>query len=409
MLGVIFGVAAVIAMVSIGEGARQEALEQLKLLGVDVIRVMRKPLSGAALNKAQEKSPYGLTYGDAMAVRELLEYAPVVAAVRQAMAELKTEGLPVAVKVYGVSPSIRQVMKNELAAGRFLIENDDEALENVCVIGSAVKRHLFKFEDAVGKELELSGVRFTIVGVLAPMQLPEKMLVDIPDQNLDIYIPIRVSMRNFFLYSEQPVPTTWKAIDTVVRAMNARLAPEKNPVSAIVIKAGSEQAAARTAEIVGSMLRRRHNEVDDFQIDIPAELIRQSQETQRVFNIVMGAIAGISLLVGGIGIMNIMLATVTQRTREIGIRRCVGATRSDVVRQFLIEALVITVIGGLIGVGLGIGGAYAITHYAGWKTIVNTQAVALSLAVASAVGVIFGLYPAVRAASVDPITALRYE
>ncbi|MCC6484435.1 MAG: ABC transporter permease [Armatimonadetes bacterium] len=409
MLGVIFGVAAVIAMVSIGEGARLEAMAQLKLLGVDVIRVERKSMAGLALEKAQEKSPYGLNYGDVVAIRQVLSYAVDVVPVRQVVAELQTVGTPVQAKVLGTAAGYRNVTRSELAAGRFLTQHDSISMASVCVLGSGVRRRLFGFENPVGRTVKLSGKVFTVVGSLAEKIVPSSTVVEIPDQDFDIYIPIEVAMKDFLIYSEQPVPTNANAVMQLLRAMTARQARDNTPLSGVVVLAGSEAAAPVTAEVINDILRRRHRNVDDYAIEIPSELIRQSQETQRVFNIVMGAIAGISLVVGGIGIMNIMLATVTQRTREIGIRRCVGATRPDIVRQFLLEALVITIFGGVLGVGLGVGGAQLIAQYAGWKTVVSVHAIALSLSVASGVGVIFGLYPAIRAAYVDPIAALRYE
>lgn len=409
MLGVIFGVAAVIAMVSIGEGARQEALEQLKLLGVDIVRVTRKPLAGQALEKAQEKSPFGLCIGDVKALSGSLQYAETVVPVRQVTAELQVQGPPVAAKILGTNPGYLDVTRSTMQAGRFLMDGDNLEHARVCVLGSGVRRRLFGFAQPLGRTVKLSGDIFTVVGVLAQKELPGKTLVDIPDQNFDIYIPITVAAKNFVMYSEQPVPSNLRAVYRALQAMTARQALDNSPISAVIIKAGSEAAAPVTASLVGDILGRRHRGVDDYAVDVPSDLIRQSQETQRVFNIVMGAIAGISLLVGGIGIMNIMLATVTQRTREIGIRRCVGATRGDILRQFLLEALVITLLGGIIGALLGIGGAQAISSYAGWKTVVSVQAIVLSLSVACGVGVIFGLYPALRAACVDPITALRYE
>lgn len=409
MLGVIFGVAAVIAMVSIGEGARREALAQLRLLGVDVIRVDRKSLAGLALEKAQEKSPFGLNYGDVLAIQSVISYAPSVVPVRQVIAELQVVGAPLQAKVLGTSADYLAITNSDMATGRFLTDSDSESMASVCVLGSGVKRRMFGFESPVGRTVKLSGKIFTVVGSLAQKVIPSSTVVDIPDQDLDIYIPISLAMKDFLIYSEQPVPTNARAVMQTLRAMTARQARDNTPLSSVIVRAGSEAAAPPTAEVISSLLSRRHRSVDDYAIQVPSELIRQSQETQRVFNIVMGAIAGISLVVGGIGIMNIMLATVTQRTREIGIRRCVGATRADIVRQFLLEALVITVIGGLLGVGLGVGGAQLISRFAGWMTVVSVDAIILSLSVACGVGVIFGLYPAIRAAYVDPITALRYE
>ena len=194
----------------------------------------------------------------------------------------------------------------------------------------------------------------------------------------------------------------------IIRRMYAMQSVGNSAMSEIVVQVADDNDTLPTASLIRSVLHRLHRGIRDYEIVIPAELLRQSQETQRIFNVVMAAIASISLLVGGIGIMNIMLATVTQRTREIGVRRCVGATRWDIIRQFMLEALVITCFGGIIGVFVGVGGAKAISNYAGWRTVVSAQAIVLSFGVSGLVGIIFGLYPAVRAALVDPIEALRY-
>ncbi|MDH7601724.1 MAG: FtsX-like permease family protein, partial [Armatimonadota bacterium] len=217
-----------------------------------------------------------------------------------------------------------------------------------------------------------------------------------------------ISMTDFQIFTQQAVPATMQTLREMYQRMRSRQARDKTPISEIIVQVESEAATVPAASVIRSVLNRAHRGIRDYEIIIPAELLRQSQETQRIFNIVMAAIAGISLLVGGIGIMNIMLATVSQRTREIGIRRCIGATRWDIIRQFMLEALVITCVGGAIGIFAGIGGAHAIADYARWRTVVSTQAVVVSFGVAAMVGIIFGLYPAVRAAFVDPIEALRY-
>ena len=226
--------------------------------------------------------------------------------------------------------------------------------------------------------------------------------------NSDVYIPITVSITDFRLYTQQAMPTSYMAIRTLARKMMARQSRGNSAITEVIVQVDGESACVPTASVIRSALNRSHRGIRDYEIIIPAELLRQSQQTQQIFNIVMAAIASISLLVGGIGIMNIMLATVTQRTREIGVRRCVGATKWDIIRQFMLEALVITCLGGLIGVGLGIGGARAISNFAHWSTVVSAQAVVVSFGVSGLVGIIFGLYPAIRAASVDPIEALRY-
>jgi putative ABC transport system permease protein len=236
-----------------------------------------------------------------------------------------------------------------------------------------------------------------------------RSLFSLPDLNQDIYLPITVAMEDFQIYVEQAIPVDTGSFIKLFAKLFDRPPLEQRPVTRIIVQVPDESATWEAARVTERILQRRHKGISDFDIVIPAELLKQSQQTQRIFNVVMGAIASISLLVGGIGIMNIMLATVTQRAREIGIRRCVGASRSDIARQFLLEALVITSIGGLFGILLGVEMATLISQYAGWRTIVSGQAVLVSLAVAVITGIIFGLYPAMRAAAIQPMEALRAE
>lgn len=410
MLGVIFGVAAVIAMVSIGEGAKQEALDQIKQMGIDVVHVKRAIIAGELLEKAEERSPFGLSYGDCTGIERVCTFARQVVPVREVFADVRVGETPVSVKVVGTTPAYREVTKSKLGRGRFLIPSDITGNRSVCVLGAAAKRELFGFDNPVGKMLKIGTRIFRVVGVMEPKEIGRATaMAALRDLNSDIYIPVTVSMTDFQLYSQQAVPSTVQAVMKMVRRLLSRKSVDKSPVSEIIVQVESADATIPAASVIRSILNRSHKGIRDYEIIIPAELLRQSQETQRIFNIVMAAIASISLLVGGIGIMNIMLATVTQRTREIGIRRCVGATRWDIVRQFMLEALVITCIGGLIGVAAGIGGAKAISTYADWRTVVSVQAIIISFGVSGLVGVVFGMYPAIRAAMVDPIEALRYS
>jgi len=409
MLGVIFGVAAVIAMVSIGEGAKQETLEQIKRMGIDVVHVRRAVIAGELLEKAQERSPYGLTYGDAERLRSVMSFAKQVVPVREVFANVKIEEKPVSVKVVGTIPGYEEVTHSLVERGRFLRWIDISENRPVCVLGAAAKRELFGFDDPIGKMIKIERRKFRVVGQMQAKEIgAAKAFAALRDLNSDVYIPITISMTDFRIFTQQAVPATMQTLREMYQRMRSRQARDKTPISEVIIQVENESATVPAASIIRSVLNRAHRGIRDYEIIIPAELLRQSQETQRIFNIVMAAIASISLLVGGIGIMNIMLATVSQRTREIGIRRCVGATRWDIIRQFMLEALVITCIGGTIGIFAGIGGAHAIADYAKWRTVVSVQAVVISFSVAALVGVIFGLYPAVRAAMVDPIEALRY-
>lgn len=410
MLGVIFGVAAVIAMVSIGEGAKQEALRQIRLMGIDAVHIKRALTSGELMEKAQERSPYGLKYSDAESIREVCDYAKRIVPLREVFADVRRGEKPVPVKIVGTTPDYPAVTRSPIQKGRFLRQADLDDRAHVCVLGAAAKRELFGFDDPIGKPVKIGNKMLKVVGIMEPKEIGSaKALSALRDLNSDVYIPITLSLTDFQISSQEAIPSDYVKLRQIAWRLQNRPSQGNNPITEIIVQVENEAATVPTASVIRSVLHRQHRGVRDYEIIIPAELLRQSQQTQRIFNIVMAAIASISLLVGGIGIMNIMLATVTQRTREIGIRRCVGATRWDIVRQFMLEALVITCLGGLIGIGLGIAGARAISIYANWNTVVSMQAIIVSFGVSALVGVIFGLYPAVRAAMVDPIEALRYS
>jgi len=409
MLGVIFGVAAVIAMVSIGEGAKQEALEQIRQMGNDVVHVRRASITGELATKAEERSPYGLKLSDEEAIRQECTFARRVIPVREVFADVKIGEKPVAVKIVGTAPGYTAVTRSEVLMGRFLLDDDIRQHKAVCVLGAAAKRELFGFDNPIGKEVEIGARLFRVVGLMKAKEIGSaKAFSALRDLNSDVYIPINVSISDFKIASQQSIPADFRKLREIARRLMSKPSLGNSSLSEVIVQVESDAATIPTASVIRSILNRAHRGIRDYEIIIPAELLRQSQQTQRIFNIVMAAIASISLLVGGIGIMNIMLATVTQRTREIGVRRCVGATRWDIVRQFMLEALVITCVGGLIGIVAGVGGARAISKYAEWRTVVSMQAVIVSFGVSAMVGVIFGMYPAVRAALVDPIEALRY-
>jgi putative ABC transport system permease protein len=410
MLGVIFGIGSVIAMVSIGAGARQEALEQIRLMGINVIQINRRALSGDLALEAERQSPQGVTYGDAKAIGELYEAAERVVPVCRVFGEVRHNGTAIPAKVLGTTPDYSRVNRLALASGRFVDDGDIDRRAQVCVIGSDVKRAAFFLEDAVGKQLRIGPQEFQVIGVLEERRVQAgSSLLSLPDVNEDIYMPITVAMDDFQIYVEQAIPVDISGFIQLLAKLFDRPPLDQRPITQIIVQVPDESQTWEAARVAARILERRHKAIPDHEIVIPAELLRQSQRTHRIFSIVMGAIASISLLVGGIGIMNIMLATVTQRAREIGIRRCVGASRSDIARQFLLEALVITSIGGILGIFLGIEMATLISQYAGWHTIVSGQAVLLSLVVAVVTGVIFGLYPAMRAAGIQPMEALRAE
>lgn len=324
MLGVIFGVAAVIAMVSIGEGAREEALEQIRRMGIDVVHVKREVIAGELLEKAEERSPFGLKFADADSIRRVCEYARRVAPLREVFADVKVGGRPVPVKIVGTTPGYEVMTRSPLERGRFLRPSDIDDRRPVCVLGAAAKREVFGFQDAIGRTVKVGKRLFRVVGVMQPKEVGSaKAFSALRDLNSDVYIPITVSISDFQLYSQQAVPANQVTLMEMQRKMNTRQSQGNSAISEVIVQVDSAEATVPTASVIRSVLDSQHRGIRDYEIIIPAELLRQSQNTQRIFNIVMAAIASISLLVGGIGI------------------------------------------------SLGIGGARAISEYADWRTVVS--------------------------------------
>ena len=388
MLGIIFGVAAVIAMLSIGEGAKQEALEQIQLMGMSNIIVQDVPLEeGESSSQSNRNLSEGLTWFDARAIEELNPHVEVTVPQREMTYTVRYGAESIRATIVGTTPDYENVMSYIPSQGSFFNFLDVEEVRRVCVLGNAIKRQLFYFHDPVGKQIKIGTQWFTVVGVMESRLASGAGKNDLPirDMNQDVYIPISTAMKRFPLKSDESELTRF-----VAQVNNPDFIPE-------------------ASNLINNTMERRHSGVEDYEIVIPETLLRQSQQTQRIFNIVMGAIAGISLLVGGIGIMNIMLATVLERTREIGIRRAVGATQKDILGQFLLEAIVLSFTGGIIGIVIGFVMTRVIAVYADWRTIVSIQSIFLAFWVSVAVGVIFGFYPARRAAMQEPIESLRYE
>ena len=388
MLGMIFGVGAVIAMLSIGAGAERQALALIDALGMRNVMVqVREPTREAELQELR-KTSVGLSERDA---RAILDAVPGVARVAQkAVVETyKVLGDAGRAKprVLGVSSGYAEMMNLSLAEGRFLDEEDVGTLAQVCVVGGAVRREAFGFGPALGRRLKVNERWLTVIGVLAPARGSGREVqgVRLVSTANDVYLPVTTAQRKF------GAPALKSSLDELI----VEVRPGENP----------QQAAG----IVDTLLERLHGGASDYTLVVPEALLEQSRRTQRLFDIVMGCIAGISLLVGGIGIMNIMLATVLERTREIGVRRALGATRRDIRNQFVIEAFMISAAGGLLGIAMGVLIAKSVALYAGWDTVVTLFSIVLATAVSVGVGLLSGLYPATRAAQLDPIEALRYE
>ena len=390
MLGVIFGVAAVIAMLSIGEGAKQESLEQISQMGIHNIIVQHwdksadeEETSDAELNLSQ-----GLTWDDSRAIDEICPLAEQVTPQRELKIKAQAGDNIFRTMAVGTTPQYLTVLNARLNRGVFFNAEDLREARRVCVLGSDAKRALFYFDDPIGQRVKIRNQWFTVIGVLEDKGAAGGKIggvLEVRNTDEDIYIPLNTVLSRF----------NWKAGEV--------------ELTQITVKVVNPDRLQEGAAIVRRILERRHRGVEDFKIAIPEELMRQSQRTQQIFNVVMGCIAGISLLVGGIGIMNIMLASVLERTREIGIRRAMGARRRDIMAQFVLEALLVSLIGGLIGVIIGYGMPQIITLYAGWRTIVQFWTIVLAFGVSAAIGIGFGIYPARQAAHLNPIDALRYE
>jgi putative ABC transport system permease protein len=391
MLGVVFGVGAVIAMLSIGAGAEREALAMIKRLGVDNVLVRAREYDSEQLMEIRETS-IGVSQRDldaiAAAVPGVSEIAPKVAIkawdVRSAIASTEAA-------VFGVSPAHLRLSALTLREGRFIDQVDVREHAQVCVIGPKVARELFGWEPPLGDEIKVDEVWLTVVGVLAGTvdQVESFQGVTLASSDGAIFLPVSTALRKF---DRSPLESPFTEL--VLRV--------DDPLH----QGDSILAAAMSTR---RLLEQLHGAVQDYELVVPQALLDQSRQTQRLFNFVMGSMASISLLVGGIGIMNIMLASVLERTREIGVRRAVGARRRDVQIQFVTESFAISLIGGIAGILLGVGLARGIAAYAGWPTVVSLGALAVSTAVAILVGVVSGLYPAVQAARLDPIESLRYE
>ncbi len=386
-LGVIFGVGAVISMVAIGAGAQEEVLKQIKLLGTHNIRARSEKLFGIDALDAERKGVRGLTIADAESIQEVCgDLITNIALLKSLDVKVYHENRILQANVISTTPEYPEITGWEMQEKRFLLTMDIKNATMTCVIGSEVKDTMFPLQDAAGKKIRIGRWQFTVVGVLSRQpERGESQGVIVTNPNNSVYIPLSVGLKRI-----------------LGTGANETL-------DEIVIKAREDVNLQEIATVVHDIILERHRNIKDFEIIIPEELLRRQIMTQRIFTQVMTAIALISLIVGGIGIMNIMLATVTQRTREIGIRRAIGATKRDILSQFIVESIIISLAGGILGVALGIVFARGISLYAGWSTIISPLAIAVSFVVAALTGLIFGLYPSIKAANLDPIEALRYE
>lgn len=389
-LGIVFGVGSVIGMLAIGAGAREESLRFIEQLGVRNVLIDSRPMaSEEELNQRRRSSP-GLTERDLRILRANVEGLDTISPRRSLRpAQVLPKPAREIPEMIGVQPSYSTIHNLRLVEGRFFSDEDEKASRSVCVLGQGAKTNLLGYEKAVGKFVKVNDNWLEVIGVLGESVAATSKSSGgkMEDRNNVVYIPF-----NTFLYR------FWD--------MSSYL---KDELDGIDIRLKPASDSVEMAKVVTAILNSTHNNTQDFDVTIPAALLEQQKRTQTIFTYVMVAIAAISLLVGGIGIMNIVLATVMERTREIGIRRATGARRNDIVKQFLAESVLISTGGGLLGIGLGFLISWIIATTAEWKTIVTPASVIIAFGVSVATGVVFGIYPAMKASRIDPIEALRYE
>ncbi len=394
VLGVVFGVGSVIAMLAVGEGAGQEAMRQIRKLGSNnIILTSLKPTADEqASSQRTFMSIYGLLHEDEVRIRETIPGVRRTVPVKQIRREGRLGERALEMRLMGTTPDWFELVNRPLLAGRTLTAADMQSWSPVCVLTELGARRLLAARHTLGQSVNIGGELYQVVGIVRNED--SEGGVQTPDQQTDAYIPLNVALAQYG--------------DVSIRITAGTQERELVELHMILVETRSIDEVEQTAAAVETMLRTFHRQ-EDYKISVPLALLRQAENTKRTFNIVLGSIAGISLLVGGIGIMNIMLASVTERTREIGIRRAIGAKRGHIVGQFLIETIVLSMIGGLGGIALGFTIPWLISQFTGMPTLVPTYGIVLSIGISLGVGMIFGIYPARRAANLDPITALRHE
>ena len=385
-LGIVFAVVAVVAMLAIAEGAKREILDQIDILGTNSVIVRTLQLTEAQQAAARRRLSHGLDLADVTSLERTIAAISCIAPLKEVKASLSASTSQNPFEILAITDSYQSAKGLGIQQGRFICNADVTWKNLVCVLGHEVSR-LLGNDGRVGGVLRLENRAYHIVGILQERQWlrSKSSALTVRNFNRAVFIPIGTEV------------------------MGAHGRKEFGELSEIWIRVFRNTNVQASAAAIKRILIQRHGGVEDFQVIVPQELLNQAQKTQRIFNIILGCIAGISLLVGGIGIMNTMLASVAERTREIGIRRAIGATRKHIVLQFLCEAIVLTATGGCIGIILGAGSALIISKVAGWKTVLTVWSMMVSIVMAGGVGLVSGLYPAIKAARLEPVRALRHE
>jgi putative ABC transport system permease protein len=398
-LGIIFGVGSVISMLAISEGAQRKALDQIESMGIDnIIVYVKEPktMGNGSSDSASQSSvkQFGLTENDLVHLKDMqnVKHIDVVKNTRHKVFKGDKE---IDLKVLAVNSTFKDTVKAQMRKGRWISRIDDENGVSVCVIGSQVARQLFDFQDStvIGKRIKISTAVFRIIGVFDTFSMgsiPELGRLDDA-----IFVPKTVADK---VYGKS-------SVESIGGAIKLSLVP----YDSFVVKVKELPSIEHTAKRIRNYLEKSHKDVRDWALIVPLELFKQKKKTQGIFTIIMASIASISLIVGGVGIMNIMLANIFERRKEIGTRRALGAKQKDILNQFLFETIFLTVLGGILGIVLGVIISESITYYAKWPTIYTVTSVVVSLVVSSLVGVVFGTYPAIKAAKQNPIDVLRAD
>lgn len=401
MLGIIFGVCSVIAMLAIGEGASYEAQERIKRLGSEniIVNSIKPPEDNQQNASGRSFSvEYGITYKDVTRIQDTIPGVERVVPMRIIRENIRFDRSQESGQVIGTLPAYSLVQNVDLVAGRFLTPTDERFQRNVCVITEDLVRKLFPYQDPLKSAVRVKESYYDVVGVVdetgTSKQRPQ--MGDSQGEAVDnnIYIPLSTARSRFG--------------EMLVKRSSGSMSAERVELHRLIIRMQNPNAVISGEQQIQHLLNHFHTK-KDFELIVPLQLLREAEATKRMFNIVLGSIAAISLLVGGIGIMNIMLATVTERTREIGVRRALGAKRKDIIVQFLIETIVLSIGGGIIGVLLGILVPVCVSYFTEMKTIITAWSVFLAFGISGLTGIIFGIYPASQAAKLDPIDALRQE